>query len=354
MIAVTVGLLVVVFLKVIAVVNAIRWLHRQGPAFTAALAAQHPRTMAEQERVYDNLEADFFPFGIKDYRIRRFARARQGSRRILVGWLARLFQVTFFNLAMLSVLTATYLILVASMDRLPDLVPRSVDDAFCLVLALTLLIATILIAVEAVYAYAVLGSYALGFHELRPERRSLEKLLVREFQIFVGALIAAHLAGVGATYLVAHRFDGYGKLAKIAPSAARAVLQTLDSSYYTLATFVGSGDPEPLTAAGKLTSGLITLQGLAFLALVLASMLSIPGNERIRTSTGMQARAESNTVAVDQSRESTADCDHQPAPHSESRVNTTIPLAIGVTAGAAGVLAVLIWSRVWRMRRSRD
>lgn len=42
---VTGSLLVVVLLKILAIVNAIRWLHSHGPAFAAALAEQPPRTV---------------------------------------------------------------------------------------------------------------------------------------------------------------------------------------------------------------------------------------------------------------------------------------------------------------------
>src|SRR6266545_4372756 len=126
MLVITAGLLAVVLLKILAVVNAIRWLHTHGPAFAMALAEEPPRTVVDQERLYDRLGADFFPFGVKDYRIRRMARSLRGPRGLLVGWPARVFRVLLFNLARLAALTAAYLV----------------------VLALSLIVATILIATE--------------------------------------------------------------------------------------------------------------------------------------------------------------------------------------------------------------
>jgi len=148
MLVITAGLLAVVLLKILAVVNAIRWLHTHGPAFAMALAEEPPRTVVDQERLYDRLGADFFPFGVKDYRIRRMARSLRGPRGLLVGWPARVFRVLLFNLALLAALTAAYLIVLASAPRIPDVVPRPAHDAVALVLALSLIVATILIATE--------------------------------------------------------------------------------------------------------------------------------------------------------------------------------------------------------------
>jgi hypothetical protein len=347
MVLITAGLLAVVLLKILAVVNAIRWLHTHGPAFSTALAEEPPRTVVDQERLYDRLWADFFPFGVKDYRIRRMARSLRGPRALLVGWPARAFRVVLFNLALLAALTAAYLIVLASSPRIPDLVPRPAHDAVALVLALSLIVATILIAIEAVYGYAVLGSYGLGFHELRPERRMPERALVREFQVFAGALIAAHLAGVGATYLIAHRFGGYAKIPASTPNLAQIALHTLDSAYYTLATFVGTGDPEPLTAPGKMASGLIAAQGLAFLVLVLASMLSIVGHERARSaSTSTDGSTEAPRMAV-------ADRDSLRHASDEPKPGLARSFVLGAAVGAAGVIAVLSWTRVRRTRRNR-
>jgi len=353
MIVITAGLLVVVLLKILAVVNAIRWLHSHGPEFATALADQHPRTAVDQERLYDHLGAAFLPFGVKDYRIRRMTRGLRGSRQLLVGWPARIFRATPFNLAVLAGLTAAYLIVLASAPRIPHLLSRSAHDSVALVLALSLIVATILIAVEAVYSYAVIGSYGQSFHELRPERRQPDRILVREFQVFAGALIAAHLAGVGAMYFIGHRFGGYTKIAMPTPDPAQAALQTLDCSYYTLATFAGAGDPEPLTAAGKVASGLVAVQGLAFLVLVLASMLSIVGNERagfVRTSATVQPAtgiAQDSTEYPGAHRD--VRCHHTDA--SEPKPSRARSFALGAAAGAVGVVAVLTWTRVRRTRR---
>src|SRR6266536_6022029 len=136
MIVITAGLLVVVLLKILAVVNAIRWLHSHGPEFATALADQHPRTAVDQERLYDHLGAAFLPFGVKDYRIRRMTRGLRGPRQLLVGWPARIFRATLFNLAVLAGLTAAYLIVLASAPRIPHLLSRSAHDSVALVLAL--------------------------------------------------------------------------------------------------------------------------------------------------------------------------------------------------------------------------
>ena len=356
MIAVTAGLLLVVLLKAIAVVNAIRWLHSRGPAFAAAVAAEPPETVVDQELLYDRFEAGFFPFGVKDYRVRRMARQMQGPRQLLVGLPLRVFQSTLFNLALLAALACAYLVALASAPPVPFLLPGPVHDTVALALALSLIVTTILIAVEAVYSYAVIGSYGQGFHELRPQRRRPERALVREFQVFVGALLAAHLAGLGAMYLISHRFGGYAKVAVSTPDLAGVSRQALDCSYYTLATFVGAGDPEPLTAVGKLASGMVVLQGLAFVVLVLASMFSIVGNGRVRPvrePAAAQPAASLGHGSVERSSEPpTVPCRHDGRPDAPGPGHIGA-FALGAAAGVAGVVAVVAWAHIRRTSRDR-
>jgi hypothetical protein len=274
MVVVTAGLLAVALLKALAVGNAIRWLDRRGPAFRAALAAGRPDTVIAQEHAYDRLGGAFFPFGVKDYRLRRLIRVVGAGHPVRTGPLIVLRHL-LFNLAALVPVCTAYLIWLATTDAVPDLVPRRAHDAVALALAGTLLAVTILLAIEAVYAYAVLGSYGIGFHELRPERRRPERALVREFQVFAGTLITAFVAGVGATYVVALRFGGYGRIPTRPDEPGAIPGQVLDCAYYALLAFSGAGDPEPLAPAGKVVTGLVAAQGLALLLLVLASMLAI-------------------------------------------------------------------------------
>jgi len=271
MVVVTGVLLSAALLKAIAVINAVRWLHARGPVFRAALAERRPTTVAEQTRLYDEVGAAFFPFGLKDYRLRRFLSGRRGARRVAV-WPARALSVLLFRVAVLVPVSTAYLILLASVD-LP-LLHRGANDALALALACTLLAITIGLAIEAVYAYAVLGSYGIGFHELRPERRGPERALVREFQVFAGTLMVAYVAGIGATYLVAVRFGGYQRI-PVRSGPGAVAQQVIDSAYYALLAFSGAGDPEPIGPAGKVVTGAIAVQGMALLLLVLASMLAI-------------------------------------------------------------------------------
>jgi hypothetical protein len=271
MVVVTAVLLAAALLKAIAVGNAVRWLHARGPVFRAALAERRPTTIVEQTRLYDEVGAAFFPFGLKDYRLRRLLGGARGARRVAV-WPARVLSVLLFRVAVLVPVSSGYLVLLASVDVPP--LHGGANDVLALVLACVLLAITIGLAIEAVYAYAVLGSYGIGFHELRPERRGPERALVREFQVFAGTLMVAYAAGIGATYLVAVRFGGYRRI-PVRSGPGAIVEQVIDSAYYALLAFSGAGDPEPLGPAGKVVTGAIAVQGMALLLLVLASMLAI-------------------------------------------------------------------------------
>lgn len=73
------------------------------------------------------------------------------------------------------------------------LLPRRAwfHDILGLALIFALMVIPTMLAMEAIYSYNRLGSYATAFHETRPERRTPENLLLREFNAYVGALITA-------------------------------------------------------------------------------------------------------------------------------------------------------------------
>lgn len=344
MVIVTTLLLGLVGLKLVAIGNAIAWLYRQGTRYRPRLVTAPPDTTAAQYRLYDELDGGFFPFGVKDYRLRRMRDTATGRG----GWLRRaslrLFQTVLFQFGWLTAICMAYLVAAPHLAGMPALAPRSVDDLGRLVLAVVLLLGTILVAAEAVVGYSMLGSYGTAFHIVPPARRNWERGLLKEFEVFAGAVLTAHLAGVGALYSVSTRSGGFDKLAGLPADLPAALLRVADCSYATLMVFLGASDPSPRSFEAKLVTGLVGAQGLSYLILVFASMLSIATKPAPTTAATpaepRQAPQDPPAVPVDPAT---------PAPGRAMTGRRYLPVAVGFALGVLTVVAL----RARRRARSR-
>jgi hypothetical protein len=283
---VTVALLGVLVLKMVAVLNAIRWLHRHGPAYHRLLVANPPAGVADRERLIERHGGSFFPFGVKDYRLRRFlATTRNGpsgpSWRWAVRPVARVFQSVLFQFGWLAPMCAVALVAAASAPEHLLLLPRWSSDAAGLLLGLLLMATTILIVVEAVYGYALLGSYGVGFHLLDPAQFETGRRMLRELQVFTGTVMTALLGGVGVVHFTSVRFGGYGQLTGEVTAPADIVGRAADSAYYTFIAFLGSGEAGPRGVAAKLVVGLLGMEGFALLVLALGVLASVTTPPRL-------------------------------------------------------------------------
>jgi hypothetical protein len=66
-------------LKLISISNAIRWLGRDAARYRKDVLRNKPQTVLALEVLLQISRADFFPFGLKDYRL---AQERPGCKRI--------------------------------------------------------------------------------------------------------------------------------------------------------------------------------------------------------------------------------------------------------------------------------
>ena len=123
-------------------------------------------------------------------------------------------------------------------------------------------------------AYARLGSYATAFHELRPDRRRPDTVLLREFNAYGGALITAHISGLAGIYYVSARLGGFPSLNGVPDGPGEVAKRIIACSYYALATFLGVGDPQPTGVAARVVVAGVGLQGFALLLVVLAAVLA--------------------------------------------------------------------------------
>ncbi|RJL35596.1 hypothetical protein [Bailinhaonella thermotolerans] len=265
------ALLAVLGLKAVAIFNATRWLHLHGPAYRQAFGWESTGR-AERERLVEEHGGAFFPFGLKDYRLRRYLRRsrRFSPLRILL----LLWHALFFRLGWLMPLCAAALIATAVAPARLLLFPPPLTDAAGLTLSVLLLLVTLLIVVESVYGYALLGSYGFAFHLLNPRRLGPGRRLLRELQVFIGVVMTALLAGLGAFCFTSVRFDGFERLPGEVVTPLDVLNRILDSAYYTFMAFLGSGEADPRNIPGRLIVALLGLQGFAILVLVLGVLAS--------------------------------------------------------------------------------
>ena len=176
MIIITCSLLLILLLKLIAILNAIMWLVKYGRTYkTDYLSRQLPKTKAQYYRALKRCSGAFFPFGLKDFELHRYIEKtsrKKGVRKNLTV-LAHGFQALCFRFNKLILLIAAYLLISSDLIIFQwfDWPLTKEQHLYVLfVLALIMVIANIFLSVEAIYSYAVLGSYAVSFHLLSPAR----------------------------------------------------------------------------------------------------------------------------------------------------------------------------------------
>src|ERR1700683_4188310 len=119
-------LLVIIFLKLVAISNAIKCIKDKGLRLVATLTSRKSFDEDDRDRLLDAAQANFFPFGLKDYMLRRYLRDMKLKMELLnfrtksKFWIFTLFQKILFQfqgIALVSVLimigTASHAFLVA-------------------------------------------------------------------------------------------------------------------------------------------------------------------------------------------------------------------------------------------------
>ena len=268
-------LLGILALKAMAILNAIQWLHRHGPAYYRHVTAERPESVADQDRAIELHGGSFLPFGVKEYRLRRFLRdSRNGSLWKRAIWpYVRLFQMVLFQFGPLAPICGFALIATASLPRRFQLLPHMLTDLAGLLLGVLLMVTMVLIIVEAVYGYAVLGSYS-AFHLLDPGRTEPGRRLVGELQVFIGVLMTALLSAVGVVFFTSVRFGDYEQMTGSVTTSSQIAGRVADSAYYTFMAFLGSGEAGPRSIAAKLITGMLGIEGFSLLVLVLGMLAS--------------------------------------------------------------------------------
>jgi hypothetical protein len=286
MIIITGILLTSAILKLTAILNAIRWLLNHGRNYRDKyLNKQLPSTRAQYYRALKRCQGKFFPFGFKDFELHRYIEKTgryRGLQHICLP-LARLSQAVLLRFNRLTLVATIYLLISSDLIGIkwfdwPLTGEQHLDVS--IILVLIILITNIFLSVEAIHSYAILGSYAISFHLLSPERDrwSGGTLILVELKVFVQRVVSTICAGSIACYVTHLQFRVLtGSI--VEPTAfdllnrLKILLQCI---YFTVTTFatVGYGDIQPKNGLGQLVAFLIIAQSFALVIIVFASLLS--------------------------------------------------------------------------------
>lgn len=264
-------------LKIYVIARAVFWLRQHGCSYCSSLRdASRSSSGAPRPDFYTILDnsagAQFLPFGLNDYRLRRVA---ETSCNLVYGYCAKVMQIVF-NGNNLTVVTAIVLFLIG-VSHAPG-VNSSVRLGWWPIFVLTLapLFAVLMLCIESITAYSRMGSYAFAFHMLNPSgNKYFDELIV--VIALLGRLVVAGGMAVYASTIFACGFQGNALVHPIAGSwyvHCEMVIQSIYFSVVTIAT-VGYGDIAPANITGEVVALSVILVSWSVITFVLASISAV-------------------------------------------------------------------------------
>lgn len=286
---ITMVFLLVLLLKLISIANAIRWLKVQGSTYIMEFNGRPPQNPGEFYNLFDKLHGDFFLFGFKDYRLRRYLNKirRNSSKWNPIVALVSLFQSLLYRFERLTLITSLYLFLAvpfAKANLFHQVLGQRYTFMALIALAFVLLFGNLVLSVEAVYSYGILGNYAVSFHMLSPTKDKWAggSSFLLELRVLIGQLITTLVAGATAFYVARGLYGAIeGNIVAFDPLLPLSWVQTYFQCFYfaltTLLT-IGYGDIKPATILGQITTFLFQMQGFALIGIVAGSLFSSRGS----------------------------------------------------------------------------
>jgi hypothetical protein len=280
-------------LKLISISNAIRWLSGDAARFRKDYLKNRPQTVFALEVLLQVCKADFFPFGLKDYRLAQ--RMRRLPRESVYGtvawWVLAAFQKIFFQFQGLALVSAAFFVLGAHAPPKITWASRNVYGGLGAVLGILLMIGIILLAAESFISYVVLGSYGAAFHRLDVHRRRIRdeaarpamllqqpadrNLAVVEMFAYAGTFLTAFVIMASTTYFISMQLGGFAALdGRIGPGLID-VHRLYDAFYWTVNIAGGSSEAEPFTMLAMLLAMIGTITYLLLTVIVLAGLAGI-------------------------------------------------------------------------------
>jgi hypothetical protein len=273
----TLCLLMAGLLKIASMAQAIRWMMR-APEPYIEWRRKNPTPSAEQW--WAALESNggrSFPFGIKDYQLRRYialSNSSHGVRRA-VGRVTLLLSLYLYRFHRLNVIAFGWAAIAIWIKAWLLWSPLT-HEALLFVMTIVLLIGNVVMSAEAIVSHAVMRGYGTAFHML--PHRSKPPLLV-ELGTLSLALAMSIMSGAAAAYVGCIAFNALSGPALIAPPVATVsaagglLLQCVYWVTTTLAT-VGYGDIVPHNGYGQLVAFVLETQAFALVGLGVASLFA--------------------------------------------------------------------------------
>lgn len=277
---ITILLLALFGLKFCGTTGAIRWMRKHGQAYMSDVKVYEPASKCEYYELFEKHSGGFFPFGLKDYKLRRFAentRTYSDSEMRFQPLADTLYKVLYW-FPLLSLIAYVYVALSAILLHKyhPDFFLINHSHC-CLIFGLVLLILAdnIMISVEAVHSFAILGSYAVNLHLYAIGSRALSpgETLLLELRVFMFQVFMAVGTGAVACYFTYICLSGYNL-----PAYAHNnwLMSLIECSYFSMTTFftVGFGDITPANIPGQVIAMMIMFQSFSLVVFVFASLLA--------------------------------------------------------------------------------
>lgn len=258
-------LLVASTVKLKAIVSAILWIRRYGP--------EHVSRLKEVEKDHELTQANFFasfaihgafwPFGVKDHRIKSLVERLKQDHRPVTRLAARgldIARMVFFHYAGLSLSFAVFVVATAwvfqGQEYLSWLIAALILVSFLTNLAM---------AVELVLGELFLGAYHLYFHMQVEKPRAASALLVA-----VTFALCVYLTGVASVFGVHQLFGAFHGSILDAQQHPLNILVVIAYYALTTVTTTGYGDVAPCKLHGVLVSMGLQIEAFAVVLFVLA------------------------------------------------------------------------------------
>lgn len=286
-------LCLVTLLKLISISNAIRWLGGDAAQFRKDVVKNRPQTVFALEVILQVWHANFFPFGLKDYRLAAYMRKlpRRSVRGTGAWWILAVFQKVFFQFQGLALASAVFLVLGAHASPEITWAPHDVYGGMGAALGILLMIGIVLLACESFTSYVVLGSYGAAFHRLDMRRRHIldeaakpstllpqpedRNLAIIEMFAYAGIFLSAFMIMACATYFISVQLGGFAALHDPIGAGLIDGRRLYNAFYWTVNIAGGSSEASPVTMLAMLLAMIGTITYLLLTVIVLAALAGI-------------------------------------------------------------------------------
>jgi hypothetical protein len=286
-------LCLVAVLKLVSISNAIRWLAGDAEGYRTDVSKRKPQTVLALEVALRMSHADFFPFGLKDYRLARYMRRlpRDSVPAAVLWWGLVMFQKVLFQFQGLAFVSATFLVLGAHAPDTVTWASRNLYGGVGAALGILLMIGIILLAAESFISYVVLGSYGAGFHHLDWHRRHIldeaaspaallpeparRNLAVVEMVAYAGTFLTGFVIMTCVTYFTSLQLGGFAAIPGSGGGGLVDGRRLFDALYSTVNIAGGSSDGNPVTVLAMLIAMIGTITYLLLTVVVLAGLAGI-------------------------------------------------------------------------------